>query len=154
MQQDFYKNRQQSSINLAEKYSEKDPNATLLVNQFNEVVQLPEDNYKALLVSFNRVKGIGAGDKQIKTLQDYYELPLATRAKLGQFEWKTVFGKDLTDEDKVKMAEIVEKSEPGALEKMMGLANVAAEYFDDKFLKRDDDYVSPGQQELLDYCWR
>ena len=151
MQQDFYKNRQQSSINLAEKYSEKDPNATLLVNQFNEVVQLPEDNYKALLVSFNRVKGIGAGDKQIKTLQDYYELPLATRAKLGQFEWKTVFGKDLTDEDKVKMAEIVEKSEPGALEKMMGLANVAAEYFDDKFLKRDDDYVSPGQQELLDY---
>ena len=149
MNQDWYKNRQQSSLELS-KVSD-DPNAPLLVNQFDEGVQLPADNYNALLTSFNRVKGIGTGDKKIETLQDYYDLPLATRAKLGQFEWKTIFGKDLTDEDKVKMAEIVEKSEPGALEKMMGLANVGAEWFDDKFLKRGDDYVSPGQQELLDY---
>ena len=151
MNQDWYKNRQQSSIDLATKLG-----GEVLTDSYGQVVYLPEDNYKAIKTSYDRFDKGALEAAGINSMNEYHKLPPMAKIKLAQFELKD----ELTEKDINDMNKLLKpyKNEDGSIKGFSLLNPIAqkgVEFLGDKLRGPDylsgGDYVSPKQREYVEY---
>ena len=154
MNQDWYKNRQQSSVKLATNLG-----GEVLTDDYGQVVHLPEANYKAIKTSYDRFDKDVLASAGITSMNEYHKLSPLDRIKLTQYELKD----ELTDKDKEAIQSIGKKyiGEDGKFKGfniVNPLASKAAGWVGDKLRGKDflagGEYVSPKQQELIEFLFK
>jgi len=162
MNQDWYKNRQQSSVKLATNPDGSINYDKVLTDSYGQIAHLPEANFKAIEAGWNKNKDL-LTQFGVDNMNQYHKMSPIDRARLAQYRNKSA---ELTDEDSTFITGIMKKYlDDKGTEFVKGfnivnpLASKAAEWVGDKLrgdkdFLRGGEYVSPKQQEYIELLFK